>query len=547
MNRRDRWNTGRVPSRADMGGERGQVIIVVVLALGLFALGMLALAVDYTNAWSRKQSAQNAGDAACTAAAMDMLYGTGNFTPGTAFDCNSTSTSAPCQYAKFNGYDGSTGNTVKVSFPSTVAGIPACGSPPSKQVCDATGFADNAYVQVEVTDQVPLTFASLISGSTTANARTVSTCGLVLATSPVPLLVLKPTGSGTLSGNGNIDITVVGGPQRSIQVNSSDASAVSISGGSGSIDLSKGYDGSGSDFGVTGSESKVGIVNLGAKGTWVSPDAPLVDPYAKVPAPTIPATCSHPAATSVASPTYGCQDAGGCTVYFPGCYSSGIGVKKDSALFVPGVYIMKDDLSADSNSCLRPATPGTAPNDDGSGGTMFFFTGGATVSVAANAGRYGVCGTTTKVPLSTVRCISSGAGTTQLPASVVTNGGLGGNVLLGPCKGPTAGGYNYGDPLGTDDPLGEQRGMLFFQDRGFAASPGWSGGGAFGLSGIMYFHNTAFGDQFTLGGGSCSDTFVIGNIVTDQLDLHGNPCLELDLNPYALYYQLKASLLPSYQ
>ena len=219
---------------------------------------------------------------------------------------------------------------------------------------------------------------------------------------------------------------------------------------------------------------------------------------------------------------------------------------------------MDADFKAGSHSCLRPSTA----TGDGSGGTMFYFHGKHTVNVDSNsgtltlsAGSPGVTvfdcqSTANKVTLSQVKCIQSGTGATVLPGNLVTAGGLIGNVLLGPCQAPSAGGTNYGDPLGTNDPLGEQRGMLFFQDRSanLASSPtnqpSWSGGGAFGLAGMMYFHNiTLFTDQFSLGGGSASTTFVVGDIVTDKLDLHGTPGIEMDLNPNALYYVLKASLL----
>ena len=87
----------------------------------------------------------------------------------------------------------------------------------------------------------------------------------------------------------------------------------------------------------------------------------------------------------------------------------------------------------------------------------------------------------------------------------------------------------------------------------------WDGGGSFGLSGLMYFHSclstdgaglgtncnntTGYTDTYQLQGGSCSSTFVMGDIVTDKLHLGGNPCVEMDLNPNALYYVFKASLL----
>ena len=74
----------------------------------------------------------------------------------------------------------------------------------------------------------------------------------------------------------------------------------------------------------------------------------------------------------------------------------------------------------------------------------------------------------------------------------------------------------------------------------------------------MYFHycnsvdgaglgtncnSAAYTDKLSLQGGSASDTFVIGDVVTDKLDLGGNPQIEMDLNPNALFYVFKASLL----
>ena len=103
--------------------------------------------------------------------------------------------------------------------------------------------------------------------------------------------------------------------------------------------------------------------------------------------------------------------------------------------------------------------------------------------------------------------------------------------------------------------------MLFFQNRGVTLAnkdqPAWSGGGTFLLSGTMYFHqcnttgvdsgvgctNAAFTDTMTLGGGSGSGTYVLGQIVVDHLNLGGNPNLTMVLNPNASYWILKASLL----
>jgi hypothetical protein len=445
----------------------------------------------------------------------------------------------------------------------------------------------NNFVQVNVDDRALMFFAGLVSGAKTADVGAQAKCGVVLANAPIPILVLDPRNETSLSVNGKITIAIVGGPQRSIQVNATSTSAVNVAGASGSIDLTQGGpNNNGSDFGVTGVESAVGIFKTANSGQWVDPTPAISDPFATVPAPTavtalpVPPTGTDAVAgcTSIPCPVptgiHGCQDSAGCRLYTAGLYTSDIQSFQHTLLFDPGIYYMRGaNLVAAAQSCLRPGT-GVG---DGSGGTMFYFTGttttnAGTINVAANAGTNGVCGTTTAVPLSSVRCINSGTGTTTLPANVVTNGGLIGNVLIGPCQKPTVTSvcgvnctYNYGDPLGPNDPLGEQRGMLFFQDRSsnLAAEtpknqPSWGGGGAFGLTGIMYFHycnsadgagkgtncnSGAYTDQLSLQGVAASNTFVIGDIITDQLSLGGNPTIEMDLNPTALYYVLKASLL----
>lgn len=569
--------------------EAGQATVLLVLALGLFLLGAVAFSVDFGNLWFHRQSAQGVADASCTAAAMDMLYtangggATGGFTPGTNFSCSGSPTAAPCAYATKNmGYApsaltaGTPGYDVAFTFPGTVAGLPTCTSGTgAPAICnDPTALASN-FVQVNVDDRVQTYFAGLISGSRTMDVGAQAICGVVEANSPIPILVLDPRGdAGTLSGNGKINITIVGGPQRSIQVDSTSTSAVSIAGGSGSIDLTHGGpNDNGSDFGVTGNESAVGIFTTTANGAWIPKAPAITDPFATVPAPsTVPPAPVRPADLTAAQcpsipchvvpPTHGCQDASnGCELYTAGLYTTAnaINTFKKVVLLDPGLYYMQSDLSANQQTCMRPGT-GVG---DGSGGTMLYFSGTHTLSVGANSGKYGVCGTATTVPLSQVQCITSGTGTTILPAAVVAAGGLSGNVLLGPCKAPTAGGTNYGDPLGVTDPLGEQRGMLFFQDRSanLAAAgnqPGWGGGGSFGITGIMYFHycnsadgagkgtncnSAAYTDQLSLGGGSAGTTYVVGDIVTDQLSLSGNPTIEMDLNPNALYYVFKASLL----
>jgi len=132
---------------------------------------------------------------------------------------------------------------------------------------------------------------------------------------------------------------------------------------------------------------------------------------------------------------------------------------------------------------------------------------------------------------------------------------LAGNVLLAPCTG------TYGDPAG------QYRGFLFFQDRSSDVGGGWGGGGGFLLAGTMYFHmcnasgtgtscsttvctsigkcaaGSSFGSNFALQGSSGSTSYVLGQIITDTLNMGGTPAINMSLNPNSSYTTLKASLL----
>jgi len=78
------------------------------------------------------------------------------------------------------------------------------------------------------------------------------------------------------------------------------------------------------------------------------------------------------------------------------------------------------------------------------------------------------------------------------------------------------------------------------------------------LAGSMYFHqcnsvppdaanlqcdNTTFDDTYNLGGSSGSSTYVLGDIITDQLFLQGNTAITMNLNPTAAFTVLKAALV----
>jgi Putative Flp pilus-assembly TadE/G-like len=536
--------------------QRGQTAIILVLALSLFLLAFTGLAVDYSNLWFHRQAAQGAADAACQAGAMDMYAmatGTtvgGSFKPGftpksnTSLDCSANLTATPCEYAVLNGYSGAgltasaESNDVTFSFPPTIGGITA---PP-------VTLAPVPFMRVDVTDRVKVYLAALITGNKTQDVLATAKCGLVLEKVPVPLVILHPTMSGALHFNGSkASITIYGGPPQSIEVNSDSLTAVS---GGGTIDLSQGGPpappattgpGTGSSLGTFGGPpGPTGTFLPGTTGSWMAPSSAVQDPYAQVDAPTKPALA--PAPTPVAYNTNGCPDNNnGCLEYHPGDYPLLLKVKNTSvggnrtAIFDAGIYYLENGISFDSNSMARPSSIDNTANK--MGGTLFYLSGTASLYVDANAGSKP---TTDSYASSGAICPAAPVGTT-VPGNVPAN--LPGIVLLAPCIGP------YGVPLG------QYRGILFFQDRSAAASPNWNGGGQVLMSGSMYFHQcnaggtgtgclpADYGTLLDLGGNSGSGTYLLGEVITDQMLLHGTPAFAMDLSPNLTYNILKVALL----
>ena len=215
--------------------EAGQAMLFIVLGLGLFLIGAMAFAIDLSNMWFNRQSAQTAADAACTAGVMDMLVGAtngsmpsgANFTSGAAFDCNSTPTAAPCSYAALNGFNssinqssansGTLGNNVYVDFPAASSVNLSSLNLPGASV------AATPLIRVTAVNNVTTWFAALLKGMTKQRAAGQAICGVIQATSPIPILVLHPTLQQSFSVQGNPNISIVGGPNKSIQVNSCSA------------------------------------------------------------------------------------------------------------------------------------------------------------------------------------------------------------------------------------------------------------------------------------------------------------------------------------
>src|SRR5487761_1218328 len=85
--------------------EAGQASILMVVMLALILLTGVAFAVDLSDLWFHRQSAQSAADAACLAGATDLYAITAGVTPpsagftaGTASDCVSSPGASMCSY-----------------------------------------------------------------------------------------------------------------------------------------------------------------------------------------------------------------------------------------------------------------------------------------------------------------------------------------------------------------------------------------------------------------------------------------------------------------
>src|SRR5438445_2891525 len=357
-------------------GESGQALLFILLALGIFLVGAVGFAVDFGNMWFHKQSAQTAADAACTAGAMDLLVDATNglttqggfsATKNGFFDCSANPTYAPCQYAALNGYTAAlscnsastTPNSSSVcgNFPATVPGVTA---PTALLPANFPPF-----FRIDVIDRVPTFFSGLLSRRGSVNVRAFAVCGLVNATSPIPIIVLNPTVSHAVDVQGTPTVAILGGANRSIQVNSSSATAVNI-GGTPGINLECGGIGfTGSALGVWGGPStassttagscpgtpvpntfppKGGGFYPGTTGSW-GPGSPVADPFALIPKPAVPPapTVPIPGLTALNSTncltslniqngqchvthlTHGCPDAtNGCTLYTAGYYDKAI-------------------------------------------------------------------------------------------------------------------------------------------------------------------------------------------------------------------------------
>ena len=525
-------------------GEEGQAAISVVLMLALFLLAVLGFAVDITNLWFHKQAARSAADAACQAGAMDMLAGqsgmstSNNFTVGQSGDCSTTPGATICYYASANGYNGAgltsgaASNSVSWTFPTSVSGVTGAGSYP--------------FLKVSILENVRTYVMSLLTLSGYQTLNMSCTCGIMQVKAAAPMVVLNPTISGAFTYSGGGGIQIAGGPSRSFQVNSSSPTAVNWS-ASGMINLSAGGpNGTGSDVGIVGGPTSIpgsGTCNSnsgfcgGTTGAWKSGVLAVGDPYTSVGVPNSvkSVTPSLPlGGLKVAYGVDGCPDSKyGCYEYSPGYYPSGLSLANGymTMIFQPGIYYLNGSLNSGNSVTLRMAKPAGYQQTDG---IMFYFLSGS-MNVSGCSG----CTNSNidNVPTTALTCDGSAP-----PASLNMPSSIGGNVLWGQCA--TNG--TYWDTGGdTTDSRGApgSRGLLVFQDHSNTATTTFTGSGQLSFSGALYMHSTSYGSIFNLSGGTSTGTFILGEVIADQVNLSGSGMIKLALNPAATTNVAKAAIL----
>lgn len=285
--------------RAGRTRRPGKVVVVVAVSL-VTLMGFVALSLDGGILLNQRRKIQSTGDAAALAAAGKLYY---NFSYDLGIDPAGTAKQAALDTAAANGYENGVNCTVTVNIP-----------PLSGKFKNVPG-----HVEVLISYDQPRFFSKLLgSGNIPVGSRSVAR-GRKYSFKDA-ILVLDPTGKGSLNAGGGGTITVTGSP---IQVNST-SSEGTIANGNGIIVAP--------EFDITGGTSSPGGGTL--TGTLLSNAAPIPDPYQFLPVP-------DPTTMTVQSYNK-TQISGGNTVTLqPGVYKGGISITgKGNVNLAPGIYYM---------------------------------------------------------------------------------------------------------------------------------------------------------------------------------------------------------------
>lgn len=283
-------------------GSRRRGTVVVLVAIGLVPLlGIMAIALEGGYLMTERRRVQATSDAAVLAAA-DMLYR--NYVAYKGLDLNNEARQAARTLARDSGYtnDG-INSTVTVNIP------PLSGN----------FIAKPGYAEVIVESRVERGFSKLW-GSDRIPVRSRAVALGKWDSFNTGILVLDPSGSGSLNAGGGGNLNLTGGAK--IIVDSKNASAVIINGGGNltatEVDIYGNYT-------TPGGGQIVGDIRLGMD--------PTPDPLAYLPQP-------NPSSLPVQS-SKGLQIVNGNRNLQPGVYKGGISIGGQASVTLqPGIYYM---------------------------------------------------------------------------------------------------------------------------------------------------------------------------------------------------------------
>ncbi len=514
--------------------EKGQAILLVVVAMGLVLVGALGLAIDGGTLYGHRTMAQAAADAAAQAGILSIFNGTNtgaNAFGSAAHTCSTTDAISPCRFARNNGFGATSDDVVFIDFPTAAeVGL----DPASLSSSDPVNI-----LRVTITRSVHTGIIRLLGAAATAPVKVVAVAAICSVDSPTPIVVTHPTLDHSLSTNGTTIIVICGGPTKSIQVNSSNANAYASPKAGGLIDLSRAgtkdpgncTTGTGADFGVLGgATTNPGSVSLGTAGTYVSPSSIVEDPLKNVAAPGVPAApVTGTSGAPIPVGTDGCTNLTGCIEYSPGKYVGGLNASGGKpVIFKPGLYYMQG-----GGFILK--------NVDGGGGLLNNWN---------------------------VMCTTCAANAATGTGMVVYDTGPAGSTFG---SNPT-GGFDIntnvratlqGSTLTTTNsdgqvvPAAPYYGILFWEDRTANAHTGnkahsfGQGNGCFTLLGTIYATNTRAAmladathyQEVDYNGNPCSATVQQGYIIVSSLQIVGTTTIKMNLTPYGFLRIRQVSLV----
>ena len=311
--------------------EKGQASILIVIFIGLVAMGFMAMGVDVAQLFYARRIAQSAADSAAMAAAQSI----GNNKASSAILL------AAEQAAALNGF-----NYAASSNPAVVS----YSNPPTYGNYAGT----TSYVEVNVSKPIPTFFLPLLSKSfatVTVAARAVATWKAAAAA----CICTTSTSGDDIDASNNAKITSTNGC--AVVSDSSDSNSLTVV-GSASITSS-------SIATVSTSWTTSNINNSGSTSSSVVTGSAACST-------TLPATPTFDESTCVTDPSsgYGTWTVGPSTSTGTACYKGlSIGTNGATVTLNPGTYII-------DGGTLNFASAGAK----GGTGVFFYLTNGATVN-----------------------------------------------------------------------------------------------------------------------------------------------------------------------